>query len=72
MIITKEMLAETLVKRILANLWVEYTNDKMAHEDAISFDEWVWERLDNLGEATYEAIGEMYVDLDDAIKAVQL
>lgn len=68
--ITQESLASNLVKRILADLWAEYANDKEAHEEAQSFDSWVWEDLHDLGEKTYEAIGEMYGDLDDAIDEV--
>jgi hypothetical protein len=71
-IITKEMLVETMVKNILADLWQEYVNDKEAHEVGESFDEWVWLRLSDLGEAVYEKIGAMYGDLDDAVKEVGL
>jgi hypothetical protein len=71
-IITKEMLAETMVKNVLSDLWAEFINDKEAHEECVTFDEWVWFRLSDLGEAVYEQIGAMYGDLDDAAKEVGL
>lgn len=51
-------------------LFETYSSSKVDHENAISFDKYVWERLSELGHATYEQIGEMYGDLDDAIKEV--
>lgn len=70
-IITTEGLASNLVKGILAELWQEFVNDKEAHESCITFDEYVWtHNLVSLGEAAYQAIGEMYGDLDDAINEV--
>lgn len=69
-IITQESLAKNLVKRILADLYAEYTSDLEAHENAQTFDDWMYERLADLGEAAYHEIGEMYGDLDDAIKEV--
>lgn len=41
-IITEKMLAETLVKRILGELYAEYANDKEAHEDCQTFDDWMY------------------------------
>lgn len=70
-IITQESLAKNLVKRILGDLWAEYENDLFAHETAESFDMYIWNRKDELGQAAYEAIGEMYGgDLDIAINEV--
>jgi hypothetical protein len=69
-IITQEHLASNLVKSILAELWQQHTNDKEAHESAQDFDDWVYERLADLGEAAYHEIGEMYGDLDGAINEV--
>ncbi len=71
MIITKEALAETLVSRILGDLYAEYANDKEAHESAQTFDDWMYERLNELGEAAYHVIGDMYGDLDEAIEATR-
>ena len=69
-IITQESLAETFIKNILATLFETYSSSKVDHENATSFDEYVWERLSELGHATYEQIGEMYGDLDGAINEV--
>lgn len=68
-IITQEHLASNLVKRILAELWQKYEMSGLAHdhENGSSFDDFVWNRLQDLGQATYEAIGEMYGDLDGAV-----
>lgn len=66
-VITQESLAETFIKNILATLFETYSSSKADHENATSFDEYVWERLSELGHATYEQIGEMYGDLDDAV-----
>jgi hypothetical protein len=71
-IITQEHLASNFIKRILAELWAEYINDKDAHESGMSFDLHVWTGLQELGDATYKAIGEMYGDLDDAISEVMV
>lgn len=70
-IITISHLVDPFVKSILAELWQQYTNDKEAHESCITFDEYVWtHNLVSLGEAAYQAIGEMYGDLDGAINEV--
>lgn len=69
-IITQEHLASNFIKIILAELWQEFVNDKEAHEAAQTFDDWMYERLADLGEAVYRAIGEHYGDLDSAIEEV--
>ena len=71
-IITQESLASNFIKNVLADLYAEYTNDKEAHEDCKSFDEYVWDCLEDLGRAAYEQIGSMYGDLDDAVNEVGL
>ena len=71
MIITKEMLAESVVKSILAPLWNQYIQDKQAHEDCITFDEYVWEQLPELGQATFDVISDMYGDLDGAAELLE-
>jgi hypothetical protein len=71
-IITQESLAKNFIKHVLADLWEEYQNDKEAHKEAQSFDEYVWNQVENLGRAAYEQIGSMYVDLDDAVNEVGL
>lgn len=68
--ITQEHLASNLVKRILSELWAEYEQYLFAHEEATSFDMYVWSRLEDFGRITYEAIGEMYGDLDGAVNEV--
>lgn len=69
-IITQEHLADNFIKNILAELWQDYTNDKHAHDECIMFDEYVRNRLRDLGQATYEVVGEMYGDLDGAVSEV--
>jgi len=71
-IITQEHLASNLIKNMLDQLYLEYEMSGLAfdHENGSSFDEYVWNRLQDLGQATYEAIGEMYGDLDSAINEV--
>lgn len=71
-IITQEHLADNFIKNILAELWQEYEMSGLAHdhENGSSFDDFVWNRLEDLGRTTYEQIGEMYGDLDDAVNEV--
>lgn len=69
-IITQEHLASNFIKNILAELWQEFVNDKEAHESCMTFDMYVWNSLQDLGQATYEAIGAKYGDLDSAINEV--
>lgn len=71
-IITKESLVEGFVKRILKEMFSEYERHESNIDNAggISFDEFVFQRLNELGQATYEAIGDMYGDCDDAINEV--
>ena len=72
MIITQEHLAETLVKAILQPLYDEYLQSGLGldRENGSSFDEFVWNRLGDLGQAAYEAIGDKYGDLDEAAKEI--
>ena len=70
-IITTESLTDNFVKNILSELYSEYQNDKKAHDDAMSFDEWVYERTSELGLITYQLIGEHYGDLDSAIELMK-
>lgn len=71
-IITQEHLASNFIKSILAELWQEYEMSGLAydHENGSSFDDFVWNRLQDLGQATYEAIGAKYGDLDGAVNEV--
>lgn len=72
MIITESHLVDPFVKRILTGLFNQYSEhvSNGDWEGQISFDEYVWIRLQELGQATYEAIGEQYGDLDEAINEV--
>ena len=71
-IITKEMLVETFIKNVLSELYNDFVNDRVAHESCITFDEYIYQhRIDDLGLAVYDAIGEMYGDLDDAMDSVR-
>lgn len=72
MIITESHLVDPFVKRILTELYSDYERSGLTydHENGSSFDEYVWIRLKELGQATYEAIGEQYGDLDEAINEV--
>lgn len=71
-IITKESLVEGFVKSILKEMFSEYERYErnIDHAGGISFDEYVFQRLNELGQATYNAIGELYGDCDDAINEV--
>ena len=70
-IITKEMLAKTFIKNVLSELYDDFVNDKTAHENCITFDEYAFNNLDILGLAVYDVIGEMYGDLDNAVDSVR-
>ena len=70
-IVTKEMLVETFIKNVLSGIYDAFVNDKFAHENCITFDEYVYDRTGELGLAVYDTIGEMYGDLDEAMENVR-
>lgn len=71
-IIAKEMLVENFIKNVLSKLYDDFASDKVAHESCITFDEYVYQhRIDDLGLAVYDAIGEIHGDLDDAMESVR-
>lgn len=71
-IITQEHLASNFIKNILVELYKEYEISGLGldWENPTSFDDYVWNRLQDLGLAVYQQIGEHYGDLDAAIDEV--
>ncbi len=71
-IITKEHLAETFIKNIFADLHSDYTELITATGSKLTFDEFVYSRLADLGEAVYTLIGSKYGNCDNMAQAVMV
>lgn len=65
-IVTKEMLADTFVGDILANIQ-EDRNTSI--EPCDTMDDYLWKNLKELGFVVYELIGEYYGCADSALEA---
>ena len=67
-IITDDQLAKTLLAEILKPLFEQYEQECKDYQ--FSFDLWLWEHKELLGEQVYAVIGNRYGDADDAMMEV--
>ncbi len=59
---TAESQANTIFKNVMADLYAQWLNDNT--ED--SFDTFLWQNRNQLGEAFYHEVGEYFGDCDTA------